>query len=168
MGSPPCPLFRCSGCASQPCSRQGGGGRLCSGDPHELSFLGVAAPPAPLGSPNPEQGAASPKFRLSWGIAAPELPKSPGLRSPRQPQTGRSREGKPPEEGNFPLLASHSLRATRGISVHVHLRRIPSFFPQFLLRGSQVAAPSRAPGNRELFQAPGDGGTSGACSASLI
>lgn len=133
-----------------PALLQTGRGGLCSGDPHELSFLGVASPPAPLGSPNPDQGAASPKFRLSWRIAAPELPKSPGLRCPLQPQTGGSREGKPPEEGNFPLLASHSLRATRGISVHDHLRRIPSFLPP---------VPARRVSGGRSFQSPRETGS---------
>lgn len=152
LGPPPCPLFPLlpgSACTSQPCS----------------SFWGVAVPPAPLGTPN---------SRCPGGLQPPQIPKNPGtpLRSPAQPQTRGSGEGKPPWEGNFPLLASRSLRATRGISFRVHLGRIPSFFSPNShspnpARGSQVAAPSREPGSfsRHL---QGDGDASGACSSSPI
>lgn len=96
MGSPPCPLFRCSGCASQPCSRQGGGAVLWG--PPRAQFFGGRISSCPFGIPKPRSRSSIPQIPAVLGDCSSRAPKIPGTPLPA-PAPNRGLQGRETARG---------------------------------------------------------------------
>lgn len=101
MGSPPCPLFRCSGCASQPCSRQGGGG-CALGTPTSSVFWGSHLLLPLWGAQTPIKEQHPPNSGCPGGLQLPssQNPRDSAARS--SPKPGAPGKGNRPRKETFP------------------------------------------------------------------
>lgn len=174
-GHPRVPFSRFSRApAANPTPAPDGGGNLCSGDPHELSFGGGRSPSCSFGNPKRRAGSSIPQIPAALGdCSCPRSQKTPRDSSPLPTAAPkpRLRGGENTRGGKLspPLIPQPQEQPWNFIPCPFEANSLLSPLPKFPLGGLRwplLPEPRLLPGNRELFQPPGAGGASGACSAS--